>query len=103
MSEPRNVAEYLARFHANQRIEGYGIQTTTITPCPFCGAPDWMRWPILEAQEAMQRGATCLECGRSAKAVFHVNEPGNKQFEFVQTGGPDQPEWFTPKMRRVEG
>jgi hypothetical protein len=101
MAEPGNMDEYTARFHQNQRIEGYGLDTTMVMPCPFCAAPDFMRWKILEVESAMHRGGTCKECGRSTKAIFQ-RSPSGVQFEIVQTGGPDQPEWLAPKMRRVE-
>lgn len=48
----------------------------------------------------MQKPGTCQECGRTAKAVIKHDASGIA-FEFVQTGGPDAPEWLKPKMRRV--
>lgn len=98
--QPSNAAEYLERFNKNQRIEGFGLETTCITPCPFCAAPDFARWKVLEVEDAMQKETTCRECGRSAKAIF-TRTPSSVAFEIVQTGGPDQPEWLTPKMRRT--
>lgn len=100
MPQPKNAEEYRERFHRNQRIEGFGTDTATHLPCPFCAASDFMTLPITQADEAMQRGAMCKECGRSAKGIVERSASGVR-FEIVQTGGPDQPEWLEPKMRRV--
>lgn len=100
-SPPTSADEYRVRFHRNHRVEGYGMETTTVAPCPFCAAPDWQKWPIVTVAEAVGKEATCRECGRSAKALVKRDAHG-VSFEFVQTGGPDQPEWLTPKMRRID-
>lgn len=100
MTTPTNATEYLERFYANQKVSGYYTEVKTHCPCPFCAAPDWMILRILYTQEDMQKDTTCKECGRSAKAVITTHH-GGVSFEFVQTGGPDQPEWLTPKMRRL--
>lgn len=100
MSQPNSMAEYSERFHNNNKIEGYGTAVKTIAPCPFCAASDWLCMPILDVEGALKKGATCKECGRSAKAIFKY-ENGDKSFEIVQTGGDDPPEWLQPKMRRV--
>jgi hypothetical protein len=102
MTQPKTKEEYLERFHANERVSGHGIAEVRIhAPCPFCAAPDWSEWLIIECEQAMQKVTTCKECGRSGKFVFSVNTPGNKQFEFVQTGGDDPPEWLQPPPRRI--
>jgi hypothetical protein len=101
MAEPLNALEYLKRFHENQKIDGYGIGNVHVhVPCPFCAAADFVVHEMLEVEVAMQKGAVCKECGRGARAVFE-RRPGMISFEFVQTVGPDQPEWLTPKMRRL--
>lgn len=101
MSQPNSREEYDARFAANNRIEGYGLDTSPVYPCPFCAASDWARHRLLEMEAVMARPHTCGECGRSAKMVF-VRESQGVSFEVVQTGGPDQPEWLQPRMRRVD-
>ena len=103
MSEaPTNTTEYLRRFFLSQKIEGYGLDTTIHMPCPFCAAPDWLVHKLICTHEALESGATCKECERSAKAVFtETKASGVTAFEMVQTAGPDQPEWLQPKMRRV--
>ncbi len=103
MSQPTSMEEYVARFGRNQATTGYGIEgVTQHCPCPFCAAADWLVFRVLDTKEALRKGATCRECGRSARAHYRVDLPGHVEFEMVQTGGPDQPEWLQPKMRRVE-
>jgi hypothetical protein len=98
---PTNLSEYNRRFALNQEITGFGITgVEQHTPCPFCAAPDFMVHKILETEEAFSKGAECRECGRSAKALFD-RSTGGVRFEIVQTGGPEQPDWLVPKMRRV--
>ncbi len=101
MNTPTTMAEYTKRFMENERIEGAGPTTTIVMPCPFCAAPDFMRLPMLDSETAMASGAMCRECGRSARTLFD-KRGGETRAELVQTGGLDQPEWLTPKMRRVE-
>ncbi len=100
MGEPKSMAEYAERFHANQTITGFGLETTMHLPCPFCAAPDFMVYRVIDAESAMVEGATCSECKRGAAIEFSVNTPSNKQFELVQTSGDPQPDWLEPKMRR---
>lgn len=101
MTEPASMEEYLERFKRNQWIRGAGIGNVFVhMPCPFCAAVDFMVYELLQTAEVMRKDTLCRECGRSAKAVFHV-EHGGTAFEIVQTGGPDVPDWM-PKMRRVQ-
>jgi hypothetical protein len=100
MTAPRNQQEYLERFARGQSLEGFGLETTCVVPCPFCAAPDFARWRVIDAHDAMAKPATCKECGRSAKSIFTRNA-GGVSFEIVQCGGADQPDWLMPKMRRV--
>ncbi len=102
MLEPRTKQEYLERFHTNQQIFGTGFETGMEIPCPFCAAPGFLRYKIIDAREAMERDSTCSACGRSAKALFRDLPGGGVEFEMVQTGGPPQPDWLTPHMRRLE-
>jgi len=101
MPEPKNAEEYIHRFHENSKVEGYGMDTAMSVACPFCAAPEFMMYRILDVHEEMTKEHTCKECGRSSKAVFTTDRPGTISFEMVQTGGPDQPEWLVPHMRRV--
>lgn len=99
--QPTNAEEFNARFFANQRIEGFGPDTTTHVPCFFCAAPNFMSWTIADPYTPMGAGAVCSECGRGAKMVFTPHDEG-VSFEVVQTVGDDAPDWLPgPPMRRV--
>lgn len=100
MSEPKDFDEYNERFHANQVIEGYGLDVTMVSPCPFCAAAGWARWKVMDMDRTASKDNLCRVCGRSAKIIIK-RERGGVGFEVVQTGGPDQPEWLQPKMRRI--
>ncbi len=97
MSEPKSMAEYLTRFQQAERVSGYGLDTTIHVPCPFCAAPDWMVYKIMEVEIAGETGATCKECKRSARMPVRT-ERGAKIIQLVQTGGPKQPDWLEPKI-----
>lgn len=100
MAQPNNKEEYLTRYHSNQRYTGFGLETAMVMPCPFCAAPDFLVCRVIDTEKALSEDTKCKECERSAKYIFQRNAIG-VTFEIVQTGGPDQPDWFTPKMRRI--
>lgn|SRR5574337_1306709 len=101
VASPQSMEEFLSRYHSNERIEGFGITGVTIhMPCPFCAAPDFIVYKLIDTHEALQRGGTCAECGRSMQ-VNVTDTPTAKHMSFVQTGGPDQPEWLEPKIPRA--
>lgn len=100
MTAPTNIDEYHARFHANIKYEGFGMETTMISPCPFCAAPDCQRVRLAYAQHDMEQPAVCTECGRGAKAVF-TGDANNHDLEIVQTAGPNPPDWLPPMRRAV--
>jgi len=102
MSDPATHDDYLKRFRESNRISGYYADTTMHMPCGFCAAPDCAIFRVIDSADAMKRGSICKECGRGWRAIFHVDEPGNKQFEIVQTCG-DPPPLYLPQIRRVEG
>lgn len=101
MADPKTAEEYNQKFQANTRYTGVGLDTMIHTPCPFCAEPDFMNYKFMEVKEVMKKGATCKHCGRSVGVVFHVDQPGNVQFEFVLTGGDDPPEYMAT-IRRME-
>jgi hypothetical protein len=101
MPQPDNLADYLERFRRNEGVEGTGLETSTVLPCPFCAAPRWAVFRVLQVQEELSRERGCKECGRTAKALFQQGAAGIA-FEMVQVGGPEQPDWLEPKMRRVD-
>ena len=49
MADPATLAEFNDRCLANQRVEGFGMATTSVMPCPCCGAADWLYWNIAES------------------------------------------------------
>ena len=91
--------EYEAKFHANTKITGFGIDVTITMPCPFCAAPDWLCYRIIDTKQAMSQGAVCRECGRGARAEIQ-RDYGGLKFEMVQTAGEPAPDYLPP-MRRV--
>jgi hypothetical protein len=106
MPEPTSLTEYTDRFEANSEVFGYGIEGVgQRLPCPFCAAPGWAEWLVIDLAttdyEPMRRERTCAECGRSGRIeVWHGLDSVSS--EFVQTGGPDAPEWLRPAPRRVD-
>jgi hypothetical protein len=97
---PQSLEQYNIRFHRNARYSGHGLETHIHMPCPFCAAPDWLAYPVIASQAALEKGATCAACGRSAKGLFK-REPGHVEYEIVQTGGDDMPEWLRSAIRRI--
>lgn len=107
---PRNIDEYVEQATKATLIDGYGLEVTTHMPCPWCAFKDFMLLqpaagiipgddrPSLEV--TMQTEHTCIRCGRKGKNIVERSE-GGVSFEFVQTGGPDAPEWLQPPPRRV--
>jgi hypothetical protein len=91
--------EYEQKFLGNQKITGFGIETTMHMPCPFCAEPDFLVHTILDTQKAYINGAICNHCGRGARAIFH-GDGQSIRFYFVQTVGDPPPE-YAPPMRRV--
>lgn len=102
MSQAASAKEYAALTKARSKIEGRGVDTRMTIPCPFCAAEDFAAWRIVEFEKVMAEPHACKECGRSAKCVFSRTPDGGRKVEMVQTGGPDQPKWLKPKMRRIE-
>lgn len=98
---PTSIEEYNKRFAENQSVEGFGLETSSVLPCPFCAAPRWMVAKVIEVETTMQKEHHCGECGRAARAIVH-RSPQGVSFEFVQTAGPEQPDWMPVKMRRED-
>jgi len=100
MPDPRNLDEYNKRVNLNQIVDGFGPDTTMHMPCPFCGAGHFLCYKIIETEARLANGSVCKECNRGGKCIFERTTSG-VQFEFVQTSGPDQPEFLPYKMRRI--
>jgi hypothetical protein len=100
-NQPKDAQEYLERFAANQKIEGFGLGNVHMhMPCPFCAAPDFLVYELLEVERKLEEGAVCNECGRGMKGLVN-HFAGGKSLEFVQTCGPNPPDWLQPNMRRM--
>lgn len=110
---PTDFTSYAIAYRDNTVIKGFGADTATVFPCPFCAAPGWVEANIVDVKGAMARGGTCGECGRSARFVFSTTPPedidgvawtsaGMITLELVQTGGDDPPAWLIPRPRRVQ-
>jgi hypothetical protein len=95
MAEPKDMQEYTERFAANQKISGYGADVTMHLPCPFCAAPDFMVYKIIEMEDVT--GGTCKACSRSM-AMDQEVVGSTRSVRMFQTGGPAQPEWLSPQM-----
>jgi hypothetical protein len=95
---PTNMEEFTEAAFANQKITGFGLGTTTHLPCPFCAAPDFMVYTILETEHITGKPHMCRVCGRGAR-VAYTHKGSSTRLEIVQTGGDPQPEWLKPKMR----
>lgn len=101
MPEPTDNKAFADLVMRNQRASGWGIDTKQHMPCPGCAAPDWQVYRIIDAEQAMQVDTRCPQCERSFKTIIE-RTPAGLSLEFVQTGGPDLPDWYEPKMRRVD-
>jgi hypothetical protein len=97
MPQPTSKEDYEARFHENQKMTGRFFETTMHMPCPFCAAPEFMVYKILEVTEIIAQEHICSECRRGCRAII-TRETGGISFEFVQTQGDPPPEWV-PAMR----
>jgi hypothetical protein len=97
----RNLEEHATLTVANTKVEGKGPDTIVHAPCPFCAAPDFLVYRLLDVQSAVSEDTTCASCARSMRGIFTEDGKGGTQVELVQTGGPDIPAWFTP-IRRVD-
>lgn len=91
--QPENRAEYDANMQKNLRTGGEGFDTTMFVPCPFCAAPGWKIFKIVDSQNELPKESVCEFCKRGAKSIV---AEGGKSIEVVQTSGPAQPEWLPP-------
>lgn len=98
---PTNVLEFMARFHETSNNGRCEAARGLLLPCPFCAAPDFTKYPVFETTpDTVQIECICFECGRGAKPVLEKVEDVF-HFQFFQTRGPAQPEWFRPRMDRM--
>jgi predicted RNA-binding Zn-ribbon protein involved in translation (DUF1610 family) len=97
------MEEYTQRLQAlGDLTGGMGLETHTNMPCPWCASPGFMLVRVVNARTDLAQEATCERCGRSGLNLNIDWDTGGTSGEFVQTGGPDSPEWLQPAPRRIE-
>lgn len=104
MTEPTTREEYEERFAKNTQIFGMGMTTSMSMPCPFCAAPNFMRYMILQMEEEITKEHVCKECSRGMRAQILIEHRGLcKTMHFIQTRGPDcTAEWVPPMHKELE-
>lgn len=99
MTEPLNAAEFNLLFRRNLDFDFSGREVRTRFPCIFCAAPNWMLVTTSELQQALLDGVFCAECKRGVKCRIEKTDNGfSKKATLYQTSGPNQPDWFDPKI-----
>lgn len=96
--------EYERLSVTNIRYFGHGVNTGMALPCPFCAAPEFASYKILEMELVMARGNVCKVCGRGMRAEFNRG-PNHVLMHFIQTSGPDMPDYLKSVIRdeRMKG
>lgn len=94
-----NLEQYLYLMSKHQYVEEVDGEAVMHLPCPFCAAKDWIKFTKWNRMNAISHGAMCNVCKRSARGLF--TDVTGIHFEMIQCGGPDQPDWFEPKVRVV--
>lgn len=94
MTDPATLDEYNQRCLDNQRVEGFGMATTSVLPCPCCGAADWLYWNIAESAMTDYANVSgphvCGACGRTSKMVIDQT-PTSVTGYFALVAGSDLP------------
>jgi hypothetical protein len=100
---PTTAKEFQERYLKNQKVDNEGLATqVTHMPCMFCGAPDVILMHAFRAQEDLERGGVCHDCGRGIRVVFGGDTRREDiPYEVFQTVGDDPPDYIEPKPRRV--
>lgn len=105
---PRSMEDLEKQTLANSKVTGFMLETAQHIPCPWCAFKDFMVLypfqgvvpdddrPNIDAQMETER--ECRRCHRKGKSNVE-RDPNGVQFEFVQTGGPAAPKWFTNPPR----
>jgi hypothetical protein len=105
MADPATREDYDRQAMANQRLEGFGLETTMHLSCPFCTAPDFMIYRIISVLDVLTEPHTCSSCARSLQVEVKHHDGGTSMefvhMEFVQTGGPPPPAYLPAMRRRV--
>lgn len=100
--QPLTPREYEERTRQNIEYFGHGVNAGAHIPCPFCGAPRFMSYRIIECMAEMQKEHICTECSRGARTIITTSPDGlTTGLEIVQTCGDDPPEWIKNWIRRL--
>jgi hypothetical protein len=100
MNEPLDLVEYKERYKQNARMSGQGLNVMMFDPCPFCAAPDFWVYRIMDVVQVVSQEHVCEHCARGARVIV-TRTPSSVHFVVEQTQGPDQPDWLIPKVRRA--
>lgn len=102
---PKTAEEFKERYIKNNTVdfEGDPFREVRHLPCMFCGAPDQILLHGNRVQEDLERGGTCLDCGRGIRVVFSGDTRlhDGVKYEIFQTVGDEPPDYISPKPRRV--
>lgn len=100
MDKPNSIEELNRRIQQNQYVTGFGVGNVhQHMSCPFCGAPEFCTFEILEMKTVLGRDNVCAECERGVIAKFSEEE-NSIEMRLFQTRGPDLPDWYEPKFPR---
>jgi hypothetical protein len=86
--------EYEKRYSESYRVEGFGIDGMTVhSPCPFCAAPDFHVYTLLEMQAVTSKETICKECGRGF-CMTYTQDGDTTTARLLQTCGDDPPPYI---------
>lgn len=95
--DPPDLDTHNARFQEAYRIDGYGLDVSTVFPCPACSQPDWMVFPITAGIDdyAPIRGPhKCDRCGRVFQLDIEQPDNSTTQMHWRFLEGDDLPEFL---------
>jgi hypothetical protein len=95
---PESKLEYEERLTHNTDLSGFGFDTSVHMPCPFCAAPDFLIYKVLEVASAFQQDTTCAHCKRTVRGALHTT-PNTATMRLFQVAGDDPPPWAPPIPR----
>jgi hypothetical protein len=89
------------RFKENYRIEGFGLDMTIHSPCPFCGAADFLTYKFWKFSQELTKETVCRDCGRGLLGIIKRAQ-GSIILEVEQTRGDDAPPYIPiPKRHNL--
>ncbi len=94
-----SMSELQAMTASHTMVSGFGLETKMTTPCPFCGAPGHLTFRVAYMEEDACKPTRCGTCERTSEIEIK-RSPKGASMRIYLAGGPDVPEWFTPKPPR---